>query len=55
MLTRTTPQPAPPPPPGFAETFAKGGFRAIDRRYRAKTERLLQWIAATRHDLQGKT
>ena len=52
MIAGRIAQPAPPPPTGFAETFAAGGFRAIDRRYRAKTERLLQWIAATRHDPQ---
>lgn len=33
----------PPVPSGFAETFAAGGWRAVERKYHARTEMLVCW------------
>ncbi len=35
-------------PADFAETYVAGGWRAIDRRYGAKTSRLWEWIRLSR-------
>lgn len=43
MLVRTFP----PPPPEFAEQFADGGWRRVERIYGARTSLIRKWIAMT--------
>jgi len=56
MLVRTFP----PPPPEFAEQFADGGWRRVERIYGARTSLIRKWIALTgadraRRDVMGQT
>ena len=37
----------PPPPPEFAEQFAIGGWRQVERLYGARTDLILKWIDQT--------
>ena len=37
----------PPPPPEFAEQFADGGWRRVERIYGARTSLIRKWIAMT--------
>ena len=37
----------PPPPPEFAEQFADGGWRRVERIYGARTSLIRKWIALT--------
>lgn len=55
-LVRTFPQ----PPPEFAEQFADGGWRRVERIYGARTSLIRKWIAMTgadkvRRDVMGQT
>jgi len=40
----------PPPPPEFAEQFADGGWRRVERIYGARTSLIRKWIALTGAD-----
>lgn len=52
--TRMTVRTIPPPPPEFAQQFAEGGWRRVERIYGARTSLIRKWIAMTGADKARK-